>query len=131
MGGNALWRLRRTSRKARHRKIETAPKKMYRARFAHKARAKFGHYPIDLHQHPPEFLHIDRIVLGVRAVLLERNGVLDLARHGPDMNVDAKATQPRHDLGVEVGHRHRLERKTFGAAVAGFDNQPVAGEIEN
>ena len=71
------------------------------------------------------------VVLRVAVVLVERNGVCDFARHGPNVNVDAEAAQPLHECGIEIGDRHRREREAFHAAVAGGDAKLVAGQIED
>src|ERR1700689_4486340 len=87
--------------KPRHCEVETAPEKMHRAGFADKTGAKFFQNAIGLDQSLPEFMHIDKIVLRMGAVLFKPYRVLDLARHGPDANVDVEAMQPFHELGVE------------------------------
>ena len=53
------------------------------------------------------------IELRVRAVALERYGILDFARHGPDVNVDAEPAQSSDEFGIKIGHRHRGEREAF------------------
>ena len=67
----------------------------------------------------------------MRAVALERHGVLDFTRHGADRHLDAEATQPLHEFGIEVGDRHGREREPIGATVAGFDQEPMIGEVEH
>ena len=63
---------------------------MHRARLADEAGAEFIHHAVGLHQRLPEALRVVGIILRVGAVLLERNRVLDFARHGPDVHVDAE-----------------------------------------
>jgi hypothetical protein len=70
-----------------------------------------------LQQGQPEFLRVLRIVLRMGAIALERDCVLDFARHGPDMDIDAEAAQALHEASMEIRDRHRLERDAFGAAV--------------
>ena len=76
-------------------------------------------------------LDVDRIVLRMRAILLEGDRILDLARHGPDMHVDIEPPQRRHEGREEIGDRHRFERNGLDAAVAGFDDEPMRQKIEN
>ena len=104
---------------------------MHRARLADEARAKFIHHAIGLQQGQPEFLRVDWIILRMGAVPVERDRVLDFTRHGPDVDVDAKTAQALHELAIEVGNRHRFERKAFDTAIAGLDNQPVIGEVKD
>ena len=71
------------------------------------------------------------IVLRVRAILIERHGIFDFARHRPDVHVDVEAAQSLHELGIEIGDRHRREREAFGASVARRDAKPMVDEIED
>ncbi len=91
---------------------------------------KCCHHPVGLHQLAPEELRGVAVVGGVRAIALERDGVLDLRRHRPDVNVDAQRAQPPHDLGVEIGHRTRRQRKRVDSPVAGPQQQPVLEKVE-
>ncbi len=103
---------------------------MHRACLADETGAKRGHHPSGLHHGAVKSRDIIRIVLRVRMILLERDGVSDFARHGPDMHVDAKPAQPFHELGIEVGHRHGTQCKGLDAAVAGQDAKLMAEQIE-
>src|SRR5215471_4606605 len=122
VGGSAFRRRRGAAGKPRHRQVETAPEEMYRTRLADEARAKFMHHAIGLHQSQPESLRGEAVILRMDAVALERDRVLDLTRHGPDVHLDAETAKALHEFGIEVGHRHRLEREVFDLAVARFDD---------
>ena len=131
IGGNAFRRRCGAAGKTRHRQVETTPEEMHGTRLADEARAKFVHHAIRLQQSQPEFLRVEAIILRMDAVALERDRVLDFTRHGPDVHLDAETAEALHEFGIEVGHRHRLEREVFDPAVARFDDQPMSGEVEN
>ena len=103
---------------------------MHGAALAEEAAAKHVHHAIGLHQLAPEPLRSVGVVGGVLAIALERDGAFDLGRHGPDLDVHAERAQARHDLGVEVGDRARLQRKRFGPPIAGAQDQAVREEVE-
>jgi hypothetical protein len=69
--------------------------------------------------------------LGVRSVLLERNRAFDFARRGPDVHVDIEPAQSLHECGIEIGHRHRLQRQRLGAAVARLNGKQVPCEVKD
>ena len=71
-----------------------------------------------------------RIVGGVRLVDVERGRIDELVRLGRDPDVDAEAVQAGHDLAIEPGDRHRLERQDERRAVAVADDQLVIDEVE-
>src|SRR5208282_4056337 len=66
----------------------------------------------------------------MRVVPIERDRVLDFARHGPDMHLDAETMQPPHEFCVEVGDRHWFERKAFNATIAGFYDEAMVGKVK-
>ncbi len=114
-----------------HREIEAAPEEVHRAHLADEARAERFHHPVALHQRAPEFLRESRIVLRVHTVLVERERVRDLVRHGPDVHGDVEPLQQLHEGGVEIHHRHRRERERLDPPVAGLHDQPVLDEVEH
>ncbi len=71
------------------------------------------------------------IVLRVGAILFERQRVRDLARHGPDMDVDAESPQPLHEAGIKVRDRHRRELHAFERPSLVAICKLVADQIEN
>ena len=103
---------------------------MHRACLADEAGAKRVHHAGSLHHRAMKACDILPIVLRVRTVLLERRRIFNLARHGPDLHVDAKSAQPPHEFSVEIGHRHRTERENLHAAVAGRNAKLMGEEIE-
>ena len=70
------------------------------------------------------------VVLRVQVILVEWHRVLDFNRHGPDAHVDVEVAQPFHEFDVEIGDRHRRQRKTLDAAVIPGDAQLVVDKIE-
>jgi len=65
------------------------------------------------------------------SILVKWHRILDLARHGPNVDVDIEALQSKHELGMEVLYRHWRQRDAFDAAVAGFDEKAMFDEIKN
>ena len=70
------------------------------------------------------------VVLRVQVILVERHRVLDFNRRGPDRHVDVEAAQPFHEFDVEIGDRHRRQRKTLDAAGIPDDAQFMVDKIE-
>ncbi len=66
----------------------------------------------------------------MRAVPVERDGVGDLAGHGGDGRLNAEGGQRAHRGGVELRHRHRLQRDVARGAVAHIQPQHVIDEVE-
>src|SRR6266446_503811 len=104
---------------------------MHRAGLSDKGCPKGAHHPIGLQQGAPKALHIYRIVLSMNSILVKWHCILDLARHGPDVDVDIEALQSKHELGIEVLNRHWRQCDALDAAVAGFDQKPMFDEIKN
>src|SRR6516165_12389535 len=131
MRRGTFWRRRGAAGKARHRQIETAPEEMHRTRLPDEAGTKFIHHAIGLQQGQPEFLSVDRIVLRMGAVPVERYGILYFTRHRPDVNVDSETLEALHEFIIEVGDRLRFERNVFDTAITGLDYQLVMNEVKN
>ena len=104
---------------------------MHRACLADEAGAELTHDAIGLQQRLQKLMRIDRVVVRMHAIAVERHSVLDLARHGADRHVDAKPAQPLREFDIEIGDRHRPQPEIIGAAVTGSDLQPMIGEIEH
>src|SRR5262245_2125748 len=121
---------RRATREPRHREIKAAPEEVNGTHLPDEARAKKSEQAIDLHQRLPESLDHCGIVLGVDAVLLERNRVLNFAGHGPDVRLNANLPQAGHNLRVEVRQRHGPQGPVLGRTVAGLDAQLMVDEVE-
>ena len=71
-----------------------------------------------------------RTIFGDGGPLGERGRIHDLDRHRPDFYIDLKRGEPRHDLGIEIGDRHRRERNDLALPVARRDDEPVVEKIE-
>jgi hypothetical protein len=97
---------------------------------ADEARAKEGEHTIDLHQGLPEAVRLLGIIGGMRHVPLERDGIVEFNRHGPDSDFEAKRTQPPHDLAMELGDRAGPQRQPLAPAAAGLDQELMIGEVE-
>src|SRR5437588_9217809 len=98
MRDSTFWRRRGAAGKARHRQIETVPEEMHRAYLADEAGTKFIHHPIGLQQGQPEFLRVDRIILRMGTVPVERNRILYFTRHRPDADVDSETPEALHEF---------------------------------
>ena len=86
--------------------------------------------PIHLQQDAPEPVGVFGVVGRMCPVLVERDRVRDLDRHGPDVGFQTKAAQPAHHLGMEVGDASWRERDGFDRTSTGLDLQPMVDEIE-
>ena len=126
----ARQRRRGAAGKARHREIEAAPEEMHGAAFALEASAENIQHPVGLHELAPEPLCRLAIVGGVLAIALERNGVFDFRRHGPDPDVNIERMEALHDLGVEISDRARRQGEPFAPSVAHSQRQPVREKVE-
>ena len=82
--------------KTRHRQVEASPEEMHRASLPMK-RARNSFIAIGLQQGQPEFLRVDRIILRMGAVPVERNRILYFTRHCRDMDVDSEALEALHE----------------------------------
>ena len=108
-------RRRRTPGKTRHGQIKTAPEKMHRTAFAAETRAKLLKYAIALHQNAPEPVGILAIVGAVLFILIERDRIFDLVRHGVDSHRQIRARQRLHHCPVKFRHRLRTQFNTSPA----------------
>src|SRR6185437_8588032 len=123
-------RRRRPAGEARHRKIETPPEEVHRARLAEEAAAEELEDAICLNEHAPERVCRARVIGGVDVIAREWNCVRDLVRRLDDAHVDAHAAQELEDPPVKVTDRLRLERQgPFGARARAGD-EPVRDEVE-
>jgi hypothetical protein len=96
---------------------------MDRARFANEAASELLEHPHDLHQSYPESVSMFGVVGPHEMVIVERDRILDLNRHWPDLGGDAHLIEVTHESCVEVryppgaqrhgalgtGHRHDFE----------------------
>jgi len=71
---------------------------------AEKGGAESRQHVVRRKQDAPEAMGMVAIVGGMRAVLIERGAVDDLARHGVDMDVETKLAQRDEKFTVEFGH---------------------------
>src|SRR5262249_9810112 len=115
---------------ARHGKIETAPEEVYGAGFAGEAGAEFLEHSIDLQQHAPEALRINRIIGFVNRVAAEIDRVRNLTGEGVDLQPYAELAQHRHGSFVELGDGHRFQHELRRLAVAGGEGQAMLDEVE-
>src|SRR5688572_9097359 len=95
--------------KARDGEIEASPEKTYRTCLADETGAELAKDPMRLTQSLHEADDPEGIVAALHFIVIEGHGVLDLARHGPDMHLNAEAFQSLHDLGIESRDRHRAK----------------------
>src|SRR6478672_7406229 len=90
VGGDPAGRWCRAAGKARDREVEAAPEEVDRAYLADKARAEHLQDAVGLRQRLPKPLNHHRIILRMGSVLVERYGIRDFIRHGPDVDLDAE-----------------------------------------
>src|SRR5215208_2221362 len=95
---------RRTSGKARHSQVETAPEEMHRTAFAAKVRSEFLKHPIALHQNAPESVGVFPIVRPMLFIFIERNGVLNLVRRFVNRYRQLKLAESLHQTVVKIGY---------------------------
>src|SRR6202043_3155746 len=93
---------RSSSRKARHRKIKTAPEEMYRAGLAEEAGAELLEHAVSVDKDLEKAPHRVRIVGGMLGVLREADRFRQLIGHLVDFDVNAEIRQRGHDGGVET-----------------------------
>ncbi len=103
---------------------------MHRAHLAEIARAESIKDTGRLHELAPERLRRSAVIARMNAVGVERDRAFDLARHGPDADIDIERVQRRHDGGVEIRGRHRHKLDALLARVAGAQDQLMGAEIE-
>src|SRR5262249_30628646 len=112
------------------REIEAAPEEVDRAALADEPRPEDLEDPIHLDQRMPEAARRVRVVCRMPLVLLERGGIRDLVRHGPDANRHAELPERLHDTGVELRDRSGTQRERAHPAGGGLDQQPMGDEVE-
>src|SRR5262245_13920979 len=117
-------------RKARYRKIETAPEKMHRTRLAEKTCAEMAHHLMRGHQHPEEAARVFGVIRLVDVVLVERNGARNFAGHRIDRDEESQLTQRDPHLGIERRNRQRPHRYFTEIAVTQAKPHDVLDEIE-
>src|SRR5512132_7860 len=102
-----MWR-RWPSGETRHCQIKTAPEKMHRAAFAAETRAKVLKHAIALHEYAPEPVGIFAIIRAVLLILIKRDRIFDLVRHGVDSHRQLKIAQCLHHRPIKLGNRLRF-----------------------
>jgi hypothetical protein len=115
---------------ARQSEVEAAPEEMHRAHFADEAGTERLQHMRGLKQRAPEPIGRVRVVGRMHGVLLKGDRIGKLARHRPDRYVQSQRVEPTHQLAVEIGDRHGLEREVGARAVARPDHQAMVDEIE-
>ena len=111
------------------RQVEAAPKEMYWARLAEKARSKMGERLVRREQHAPEASGVIAIVSDVQVVLIEGNGTSDLARHRRDPHIEPEFGHCIEQFGIELGDKHRPEQELAEFSMAQF--VPTARDRQN
>src|SRR6478735_11310553 len=121
---------RAASRETCHRKIETAPKEMHRARLAEKAGAELLEEAIAVHEDLQETSYSVRVVGRMRGVQRKPDRVRQFVRHLVDSSGNAEFGERRHRSGVEAGDGVPGKRKLPLCTIAGRDAQDVIDKIE-
>src|ERR1022692_3640041 len=103
---------------------------MHRTIFADEARSKFLENTVARNQYLPETMRIFTIVRSMLRIALKAHRVRHLAGHRPDFYLDAKRSQGRHELRIELGDRLRLKLHRPRRAPARLDDQLVLDKIE-
>src|SRR5262245_26019677 len=94
----------RPAGKARDREIKTAPEEMHGACFAKEGGSEAREYLARRKQHAPEAIDVLGVVGRMYGILLERDAVGDLARHGHDVCFNVELAQRDQQVFVEFGH---------------------------
>ena len=130
MRGRARMGGRGAAGEAGHGQVEAAPEEMHRTDLADEARAEQGEDAIALDEDAPEAVGIVAIIGRMGSILLERDRVGDLDRHGPDLHDDSQGLQLGHEIAIEIGDRARLQGHVGGPAFARGDHETMVDEIE-
>jgi len=86
---------------------------------------------IGLQQGSPESAGCIRVVVVMKRVLLQWNGVRDLARCGPDLDIEPEGVQLSHYRPIELSHTAGLKVDPTRLSQAGLNHQLAINEIED
>src|SRR6266849_6169181 len=75
-------------------------------------------------------MHVDRLVSGVHAVVLEMDWVVDFDWSGIDFDVDVQRLQVTHELLKEVSYGTRDQLHAPGVATTCVDGEMMIDEVE-
>src|SRR6266852_2865523 len=75
-------------------------------------------------------MHVDRLVSGVHAVVLETDWVVDFDRAGIDFDMDVQRLQVAHELLKEVSYGTRDQLHVPGIARTCVDGEMMIDEVE-
>src|SRR5882724_8456135 len=95
-------RRRPSAGETRYREIKAAPEKMHRTALSTKTRAEFLKHTIALHENAPESIRVFRVVGMVLFILIQRNRILNLVRHGVDSHGQIEILESSHQRPVKV-----------------------------
>src|SRR6185436_7134376 len=112
------------------REIEGTPEEMHRARLAQGAPREALEDSIGVRQHPEGALGLAGLVRRVRPILGERDRMVHLHGHGPDLHGDPELAQQALVLPVEFGDRLGPQRRRPARAIARLEHEPVVDEVE-
>src|SRR6266403_9560 len=121
---------RRSTRKSRHREIETAPEKMHRARLAEEGGAELLQHPIGIDENLEKATHGVGIVRGVPVVLRKPSRLRQFVRHLVDRDVNAELCEVGHDGPIKACDRMSGQGKLARGAVAGRNTQTVIDQVK-
>src|SRR5208282_4852188 len=117
-------------RKARDRKVEAPPEEMDGARLAEEGGTEMCENFVHREEYAQEATSVIAIVSSVLIVLIEGNGISDLARRGRDPHVQPEFGHCGKQLGIELGDRRRPEQELAEIPVARSYPQHMVNKIE-
>ena len=123
-------RRRGPARETRHGEIKAAPEKMHRTAFATKTRAEFLKHAIALHEHAPEPIRVFAIIGTVLFILVERDWILNLVRHGVDAHRQLQFSECTHHRQIKIRNRTWPQFDRALSAIAAVNAQMVINKIE-
>src|ERR1017187_3862268 len=96
---------RAPARKARHRKIETAPEEMHRAGLAEEGGAELFEHPVGIDKNLQKAPHRVGVVRGMPVVLRKSDRLRQFVGHVVNCDVNAEVREISHDSGVKTRDR--------------------------